>query len=220
MAFDGPRPDWPYWFTRVAFYSYCRGYLGLTMRGTDNVPARGPAILMANHESYFDPYLLTFLSIRPVAFMAKIELFEGKLGWFFPRLNCLPVKRGTADLTAFRESARLLQRGHLLGIFPEGTRTADGTMGPAHRGSISIAIRTGVPIVPVAIWGTYQVLPRSGGLRRHPVGVSVGRPYRLVGLPRDAHRNKPLLDRIGRRIMADIATLRSQLIEEQTHVAE
>ena len=207
-------PGWPYQVTRAACYGFLRGVSGLRIRGQGYVPAHGPAVLMANHESYFDPYLVSFVTWRPVQFMAKIELFSGFGGWLFPRLNTAPVKRGQGDLGAFRNAWRHLSQGRLLGIFPEGTRSADGRLQAAQPGAVSIALRAGVPIVPVAISGTFQLLPRQGGLRLVPVAVAAGQPLRLKQRAADAHRDKELLEHVGEQIMARIAELRAGLEQD------
>ena len=185
--------------------------LKLRVEGYEHVPAAGPVVILANHESYFDPYLVSFVTPRPVVFMAKTELFEGLGGWLFPRLNTMPVKRGTGDLGAFRNAAKVLREGGVLGIFPEGTRSPDGQLQAAQPGAISIALRSGVPIVPVAIAGTYDVLPRQGGLRRAPIAVAAGRPVRFCDLPPEAHRDKRVLAAVGTWVMAEIARLKAGL---------
>ncbi len=204
-------PGWPYHLTCISVCGFLRTFCGLQVRGAGYVPEAGPAVLMANHESYFDPYLVTYLSWRPVQFMAKTELFQGFGGWLFPRLNTAPVRRGHGDLSAFRNAWRHLDAGKLLCIFPEGTRSPDGELHAAQPGAISIALRAGVPIIPVAISGTYQLLPRQGGLRLTPVAVVAGQPLQLSGLPKDGHRNKQVLEHVAELVMSEIAALRAGL---------
>ncbi len=122
--------------------------------GAENVPTTGGAILAGNHVSYMDPVLLWEFAPRRPHFMAKSELFHGFLGWMLPRVYAFPVVRGSADRAAITTATKLLQDGELVGIFPEGTRSADGEAGEAHGGVSFIAMRAGVPVVPVAFVGT------------------------------------------------------------------
>lgn len=209
-----PRPDWPYYVCREFFRTTYSLFLGLSLRGLHNVPRSGPAVVLANHESLLDPYLVTFVSSRPVAYMGKEELFEGFGGWLFPRMNCGKVKRGTGDVAAFRFAARVLAQGRLFCMFPEGTRSTDGRLRPAQPGAISIALRSGVPIIPVGIVGTREAMPVGGGVRRHPVALRVGRPLEFVGLGPKAYRDKRVIAQAGERVMTEIAGLRRALRRE------
>ncbi len=204
-------PGWPYWFTTTAFAVVAPVLLRMKVLGRRHVPRRGPAVLLANHESFLDPYLVTSTSWRPYKFLAKIELFQGFGAWLFPRLNCIPVKRGAADLQAFRLAGKQLDEGGLLCMFVEGTRSADGALQDAQRGAVSIALRSGAPILPVAISGTYESLPRQGGFRLAPIAIAVGPPLVIEDLPPDAHRDKDALARVGAQVMEAIAALRADL---------
>lgn len=206
------RPPTPYgayltaiWGARAIFEA-----CGLSILGSEYVPRRGPAVLMGNHVSYFDPLLVIQLTRgRPVNYIAKEELFEVWNGWLFPRLNCIPVRRGSADMAVFRAAARTLAKGRLMGLFPEGTRT-DGHLGRAQHGSLAIAIRAGVPIIPVGLAGTLEMLPREGGFRPEPAAVEAGPPL-LLPAAWSARRLAPWqLDRVGARLMDEIARLRAR----------
>lgn len=133
--------------------------------GTDNVPAGG-AVLAGNHVSYLDPVLLWSGSSRPVAFMAKREIFHGVMGWALPRLWAFPVDRTGADRAAIATATRVAEEGGLVGIFPEGTRRPDGALGEAYGGAAFVALRAGVPVVPVAIVGTGAAWPIGRRLPR------------------------------------------------------
>ena len=138
--------------------------------GAHHVPDDG-AILAGNHVSYADPVLLWCGAPRPVHFMAKSELWNtGYLGWGLPRLWAFPVRRGAADREAIAAATAYLQGGDLVGIFPEGTRhrEGDGSLGAAQEGVAFIALRAGVPIVPVSISGTDRILPDGARMLRFP----------------------------------------------------
>ncbi len=146
------------------------------IHGLGNVPAGG-AVLAGNHESYLDPVLLWSGSPRPVAFMAKKELFCGPLGWALVRLWAFPVDRQGADRSALAKASDTVAAGGLVGIFPEGTRRRGDETLEAHGGAAFVALRAGVPIVPVAFVGTERAWPKG---RRFPrfvrVDIAFGEP--------------------------------------------
>lgn len=148
--------------------------------GWDHVPDGG-AILAGNHVSYLDPALLWSVARRPVHFVAKVELWEPRLlGWALDHLWAFPVKRGSADREMISAATGLLGAGELVGMFPEGTRKRDSDsdeLGAAHGGVAFLAIRAGVPVVPVGIAGTEEALPAGAKMPRFPrVTIVVGQP--------------------------------------------
>lgn len=130
--------------------------------GTENIP-QGPVIFAGNHVSHLDPALMWAGSPRRIHFVAKEELWTvGWLGWVLDRLWAFPVKRASADREMISTATSLLAAGDAIGMFPEGTRNRDATgdtLGSAHGGVAFIAMRAGVPVVPVGISGTEKVLP-------------------------------------------------------------
>lgn len=205
------RPGMPYQISRLLIYGALRGFCGLRLYGREHIPERGPAMLLANHESYIDPYIVTFMTWRPVVYVAKEELFSGIGGYFFPRMNVLPVKRGAADLSMFRNAAKVLASGQLMGMFPEGTRSEDGRLKSFHSGALSIPLKATVPIVPIGVAGTYEVMPRSGGLRFGKVGAMAGPPLRFAHLDPNAYRDKAALKYVADRLAAEIRRLRREV---------
>ncbi len=150
----------------------------------DRAPATGGYILAGNHVSYLDPALLWCGAPRETHFVAKSELFENAfLGWFLPRVWAFPITRSSADREAIQRATDLLTNGEPVGMFPEGTRRRPGAavnedeLGQAHAGVAFIAMRAGVPVVPVGIVGTAEALPAGAKLPRFPrVTVSIGEP--------------------------------------------
>jgi 1-acyl-sn-glycerol-3-phosphate acyltransferase len=141
--------------------------------GVENLPTTGGFILAGNHVSYLDPALLWAGVPREVHFFAKQELFETPvMRWGLPRVYALPISRGTADRVAIQRATDLLSYGEPVGIFPEGTRQAAGKPvdepSTAHAGVAFIAMRAGVPVVPVGIAGTERALPKGAKLPRFP----------------------------------------------------
>jgi 1-acyl-sn-glycerol-3-phosphate acyltransferase len=147
--------------------------------GTENVPAGG-AVLAGNHVSYMDPVVLWCGAPRLVHFMAKRELWESRfLRWALPRVGAFRVNRGEPDRGAIATATDLLKSGELIGVFPEGTRSSEGAeaLGDAHGGAAFLALRAGVPIVPVGLAGTEKVWPRGQKFPRlRRVAVAFGRP--------------------------------------------
>lgn len=148
--------------------------------GVENIPPKGGALLAANHQSYLDPPLVAACLPREMHFMARRSLFRNPLfRALIVRCNAFPIERDTADVKGVKEAIARLQAGHLLLVFPEGTRTRDGSIGPMKPGVGILAERAACPIVPVLIDGAHEVwpkgrlLPRPGRIR-----VVFGRPFR------------------------------------------
>jgi 1-acyl-sn-glycerol-3-phosphate acyltransferase len=177
----------------------------LHLEGKENIPRHGSLILVSNHLNNADPLALTVLFPRRVVWMTKKEWFDTPVvGWLFHLFGLIPVRRFEADLKALRKAQQALARGSVLGMFPEGTRSKFAALGEGEPGTAVIALRTGAPILPLAIWGTENVkLPRDF-LRRNRVNVRIGHPFRLP----DAKRlDKGRVAEGTREIMEHIAAL-------------
>jgi len=186
---------------------------GITVRGQENIPARGPVFLAVNHRAYMDPPYLSMITKRQLHLMAKEELFRIPVfGPYIRALGAFPVKRGAADRGAIRQAMDELKAGHVLGIFPEGTRADPGTLMPAERGFALIAKQTGIPIVPVALEGTDRVHPKHAwGLRRAHVTATIGRPVTAAQmLAENTDPNKDALTIIGEATTRMIAALMTE----------
>lgn len=154
------------------------------VRGLENLPASGGLIIASNHISNLDPPLIgcALPLSRRIRFMAKIELFKNPaFRWMITALGAFPVRRGLADRNAIRTAIALLEGGEVVGIFPEGTRSRTGELGRAEAGMGMIAVKAGVPVVPVAVTGTNKIfcdghlLPRFTVSFAAPVVVPPGR---------------------------------------------
>lgn len=187
------------WMSAMAA-SFRAGLAGLTRvrveGAVDEIPRSGPVIIAANHSSNLDvPVLGSSLMPRigrRFQWLGKRELFDWPVvGWVARNGGVHAIDRGAADVEAFRLAAQILDEGHALFVFPEGTRSHDGRLGPARDGVAVLALRTGSPIVPVGVSGSYERWPRGQKLP-HPGGrvtVRVGSPFRL------ADELRPDLDR-------------------------
>jgi 1-acyl-sn-glycerol-3-phosphate acyltransferase len=174
------------------------------IRGTENIPRSGAVIFTCNHFSIGDPPILTGSFPRRVVWMAKQELFDFPVfGKLYSMGGFISVRRFEGDLRAVRRSQAALRRGHVLGMFPEGTRSG-GRLGPGEPGTALIALRTGAPILPAAIWGTENVrLPRDL-FRKTRVHIRFGEPYRL---PETTKVTKQQVTEGTKQIMQRIADL-------------
>ncbi|MEW6249779.1 MAG: lysophospholipid acyltransferase family protein [Planctomycetota bacterium] len=142
--------------------------------GVQNVPRTGGVLLVSNHQSFLDPVLATLAIPRECHYMARDTLFEhGLLRRIILYLNAFPVKRGTADMGAIKETLRRLKGGQVVLTFPEATRTTDGGIGPMRAGVVLLARKTRVPIVPTLILGAFEAWPRTRRVPRpRPVLVA------------------------------------------------
>lgn len=160
------------WVLRVWY----RIILNLDMQGLENVPRSGPLIIVINHTHFLDPLIPTAY-LRPDIYpMAKQEVFQGKWKWMFDAYGAFGVRRGEADLQAFRQAFKLLRAGHVILMAPEGTRAKVGGLQRAHEGAGLIAARMGAPILPVALWGGRSLVPNLKQFRRNPIHLRVHAP--------------------------------------------
>lgn len=175
--------------------------------GRDNIPKTGGVLLCGNHVSYMDPPALGSASSRQVHFMAKSELFEiPVISLFIKGFGAFPVKRGTADRGALKKAGELLQSGKVVGMFPEGQRSLDGTLLPSEPGVGMIVLRAHVPVIPVALVNTEKLLPpHSLFLKFSRVKVIFGEPIPLDDLYGQSGREA--VEEVGRRTMAAIGEL-------------
>jgi 1-acyl-sn-glycerol-3-phosphate acyltransferase len=143
----------------------------LKVEGAENVPAAGPVIIAANHRAMLDVPLLVVACPRPVTFMAKRELFGDPIRkWGFHVLGGFPVRREIADVRAMDIGLAILERGEVLGLYPEGTRSRSREMRPFLKGGAWLALKSGAPIVPAGISGTERSAPEG---QRRPLRKSV-----------------------------------------------
>jgi 1-acyl-sn-glycerol-3-phosphate acyltransferase len=181
-----PRPSWLYLLIGGLSWPALRGLFRLSVRGTGNLPREGGYVLAANHWSNFDPWPLglPLFPRRYLRFMGKSELFWFPLGPVLRAGGAFPVRRGERDVEAIGTAVRLCREGHVVVMFPEGTRRSKGLRKRQqpkwHGGAARIALEARVPLVPAAIAGTDR-LSRLAKLR-----VAYGPPVDvedLEGLP-------------------------------------
>lgn len=184
-----------------------------TVVGAEHLPERGGAILASNHLAVADSFFLPLMIKRRVTFLAKGEYFTspGVRGWFkrqfFSAAGQVPIDRSSASAAqaALDTGVRLLSEGHLLGIYPEGTRSPDGRLYKGKTGVARMALEAKVPVIPVAMIGTDKVNPIGSRMwRPHPVEIRFGAPLdfsRYDGMAGDRFVERSMVDEIMYALM-------------------
>lgn len=184
----------------------------LRVIGHSNIPKKGGVIIAANHVSYLDPPLIACSILRKVNFMAMAELFKNPFcGAFYRLFGAFPVKREEADAGAIRHAVKLLKSGKLLLMFPEGTRSYDGSLQEPKGGAGMIAALSKAKVVPTFIKGTEKALPRgTWRLKVSPVTVYFGEPLEFSEFKMSNHRGerKRLYNNMNIKIMEEIAKIK------------
>ncbi len=202
-----------YTIGRNLFRWIARAFFALEIEGAEHVPEDGAVILAPNHVSYVDPVVVAVSLRRPVHFMAKQELFRNRaVARLLRGVQVFPVARERVDPSSVKHTLSLLAAGHVVLMFPEGTRRDGQTLGPARSGIGVVAARSGAPVVPVFHWGSEKVLPRGARwFRRVPLRVRFGPPLRFgageAGGARD-RADREAAEAFGRQLMEAIAALR------------
>ncbi len=168
----------------------------------------GPVILAMNHQSYLDPPLAGITCDRAVYFLARRTLLDVPLlGRLLPKLNVIPVNQEGIDRSALKALIRVLKAGNAALVFPEGSRTVDGSLQPAEPGLGLVIAKTLAPVVPMRIFGAHEALPRGGGgLHFVPITIVIGEPIFFTAVDLDPP-GKDLYKRLSQRIMNAIADL-------------
>ncbi len=172
-----PKRPWFYhlgnWFMRLVF----RIMLRVELRGLENIPLDGPAILAISHSSFIDPLIAGAYSPRDVVPMAKMEAFDlPVIGLIIRSYGAFPVRRGEVDMSAFKTALKVLQSGFALIIAPEGHRSESGALQQGREGAILLSLRSGAPIVPVAVWGGKMFWKNLVRFRRTDIRFFVDEP--------------------------------------------
>lgn len=141
--------------------------------GRENIPADRNYIIMGNHICMLDPLTLALCNRKKeIHYMGKKELFKNRfLAWIWTQVHAFPVDRGNMDMSAIRTAMKIIKGGDTLGIFPEGTRSKTGEMGPLLGGASVLALKSGVDVVPVYIAGHYKPFQKMRVMIGKPVGV-------------------------------------------------
>lgn len=186
------------WIVRSAIYIWFKIVYRVEIRGVENVPKEGSLIFCGNHRSYLDPPLIVVTAKRDMKFLAKEELYKNKflafLGWAF---EAIPVKRDEKDVTAIKDSLKVLKNGNCIALFPEGTRNGLEKGQKVKDGVAFFAIRSGAKVVPCGIKG--------GTKEQHKLTITYGKPLDYSEFK--GSKDKEVLDKVTEEIMDNIIEL-------------
>jgi 1-acyl-sn-glycerol-3-phosphate acyltransferase len=169
----------------------------------------GPVIVAMNHQSFFDPPLAGNACDRAIYFLAKKSLMKvALLRWLLPKLNVIPVDLEGVDRSAIKALIRVLQSGESALVFPEGSRTPDGTLQPAEPGVGLVIAKTRAPVVPMRIFGAHEAWPIGGKIRLGPrITIVVGETIHFSDADYQG-AGKDVYMRLSQRVMDAIAALK------------
>jgi 1-acyl-sn-glycerol-3-phosphate acyltransferase len=193
-----------YRILRAVVLSLCKVLFRVRVIGREHVPRKGVYIVAPSHRSILDTPFTAYITRRRIRFMAKKELFSTSIGRVaFRMLGAISVDRGATDRAALRACQEALEAGEPVCVFPEGTRNAGPILGQLHDGVAYLALKLGVPIVPVGIGGSEEILA-SGKLlpRIRKVAVVIGRP--IEAPPRDGTRRRSEITRVTEDLQAQL----------------
>jgi 1-acyl-sn-glycerol-3-phosphate acyltransferase len=167
------------WYTLIwcPCWAFSKLWFRFRCEGRNHVPATGPVLIVCNHQSHLDPVLAGVACPRQLRALARKSLFFWPLGWMIRSLGAVPVDRGGSGISGIKAILKMLGDGDAVIIFPEGTRTRDGQLQPFQAGFAAIARRSNAAIVPVAIHGAFEAMPRGQALPRPlPITLVFGTP--------------------------------------------
>lgn len=201
------RPDWVYDLVRLLLVPY----VAIVYRGrcidSQKVPSSGPVLLAPNHFSFLDHFFVAAYLRRKVQFMAKSQLFARPMQWIFTHGGVFPVLRGRRDEEAFKTAHVILDRGDMVLMYLEGGRSRSGELGEARPGVGRLALETGVPVVPVAIYGSQRA--RNWKRLQFPkVTVQFGDPVRFEQVE---HPTREQAQEAAEVVFADVKELYNEL---------
>ncbi|HAJ57823.1 MAG TPA: 1-acyl-sn-glycerol-3-phosphate acyltransferase [Candidatus Omnitrophica bacterium] len=185
---------------------FCRLFFRLRVNGREHIPKKGAFIIAGNHVSFLDPVVFGVACSRQLNYLARDTLFRNKLfRWLLKAVHVIPLKRNAADIGALKEALRRLKAGQGLLLFPEGTRSTDGRLGPGHHGVGFLARKSGVPVVPVYSKGAEIAMPK-GSRSIKPAHIRV-----VFGMPIDFSKYPEISDQgIADEIMKQLQALKDQ----------
>jgi 1-acyl-sn-glycerol-3-phosphate acyltransferase len=196
--------NWPlYLLARALITPFLLAYLRLARTGREYGRVGGGLIVAANHRSFLDPFVIgaALPWRRPMNYVAKVELFERRWqGWLLSRLGGFPIRRGESDELAMETARLAVERGGAVCIFPEGTRIRRGTLATPKRGVGRLALQTGAPVVPTAVFGSEHVR-RGWRIRPRQVRVRLGK---AMTFPRVEEPSPPLAESVTARIWPNV----------------
>jgi len=199
--------NWTYRLAHSLTLIFAKLFFRFKIINKEKLLLDGPALITANHVSYFDPPLVAITFPIPINFLARSSLYSNAFArWLFPRLNVIPVDQERPEVGSLKTVLRLLKENKHVLIFPEGNRAEDGQLQPAEAGTGFMVARSGAPVIPIRIFGAHEALPRhSSRIKLRKITMVVGDPLRFTA--EELGRGKEAYKAISDRIMAAIAGL-------------
>ena len=198
---------------RATLPSVVMPYFKVSIEGLEHVPERGAAVIAGNHLSFIDSFVLALALPRPLYYLGKSDYWESaRTRWLVAGAGVVPVYRDGGDRGegSLRAGVQLLQRGDLLGIYPEGTRSPDGRLYRGKTGPVRMALEAGAPVVPFGIIGSDVAMPQDRKVvRRAPITLRFGRPIDLSRY-RDRRTDPLVLRSATDELMYEIMLLSGQ----------
>lgn len=179
--------------------------LRLEVNGLENIPPAGPVIMIINHIALFDPVMVCAASPRLVIPMAKKEAFASLWGPFLRGYDVIAVHRGEGDIKAVKSALRVLQHNGAVLLAPEGTRSSNHQMQPGKEGAVMLALRSKAWLVPIGVTGTERIKAYWTRLKRAPVQLSIGRPFRLGSTPDNGRVSRAEMAAMTQEVMYRLA---------------
>lgn len=206
-----------YWFIKAIVKPVMLGLYRIRAEGLEDVPKKGAAIIAANHVSFLDSFFIPLvIKRRKMTYLAKADYFKSwKTSWFFKSVGQISCERagGSKSQQSLEIALDVLKQGHLLGIYPEGTRSPDGRLYRGRTGVARLALTSGAPVVPVGLIGTDEVMPKAAKLPRLtgriPVRVRFGKPLDFSRY-RGQEADRMVLRSVTDEIMFEIMQLSGQ----------
>lgn len=186
------RRNWLWFSIQVLVRTIFTVWFRYRALGAEKVPADGGALFLINHQSFLDPLLVGLPLSRPVSYLARDSLFRVPLvGWMLRSTYVMSINREAAGTSSIKEAVQRMQHGFLVGIFPEGTRTADGSIGPLKPGFVALIRRVKLPVYPIGIAGAHDAFPRDTWLMRpRRICVVFGDPLTPEDVERFSQRGR------------------------------
>jgi 1-acyl-sn-glycerol-3-phosphate acyltransferase len=190
------------WLINFIIRVYTRITCRIDAPDLQSVPMQGPLIVITNHTGQIEvPLLFAHLQPRKMTGWAKVEAWDNKfLNWVFGVWGIIPVRRGEADMHALKAALRALEKGYIFGIAPEGTRNRNGILIRAQPGTVTLALHTGAPVLPVAHWGGEKLMKNLKRFKRTDFHIRLGQPFKV--------------DTQGVKVTAEI---RQQIVDEMMY---
>ncbi|MEM7385540.1 MAG: lysophospholipid acyltransferase family protein [Verrucomicrobiota bacterium] len=198
-----------YWFGHSTFRLLGKLFFSYRVHQRDRLIEEGPCLIASNHVSFLDPPMVGIAFDKEIYYLARKTLFKkGFFNWLYRSWNSIPVDQEGADFSGLKAIIRKLKEGERVLIFPEGARSWDGKISDAQAGTGLVIEKSGAPVLPVRLFGTWEALPRgSGRLKLSKISVVIGDPVDFSAVREEGLKGRELYQRLSDHTMAAIAAL-------------